>query len=223
MGTVIGDILPLAVGIAISPIPITAAILVLFAPRAGAASAGFLLGWLAGIVFATVVFVLIAGVAGPGDSSDPSAVVSWIRLILGIGLLLLAVKQWRNRPRPGQQPSLPKWMSAIDSVTLGRALALGFALAAINPKNLAMCVGAGIAIAGGGLTGGQAAVTVVIFTVIASWTVAIPVIGHAVAADRIRGPLNRLKEWLEANSSTVMSVLLLVIGVVLIGKGIGGL
>lgn len=223
MGTVIGDILPLAVGIAISPIPIIAAILMLFAPRAGAASAGFLLGWLAGIVFATVVFVLIAGVAGLGDSSDPSAVVSWIRLILGIGLLLLAVKQWHNRPRPGQQPSLPKWMSAIDSFTLGRALALGFALAAINPKNLAMCVGAGIAIAGGGLAGGQAAVTIVIFTVIAACTVAIPVIGHAVAADRIRGPLNRLKEWLEANSSTVMSVLLLVIGVVLIGKGIGGL
>ena len=41
--------------------------------------------------------------------------------------------------------------------------------------------------------------------------------------DRLRGPLDELKEWLQAHNAAVMSVLLLVIGAVLIGKGIGGL
>src|SRR4029453_18692301 len=50
MGSVIGEILPLAVGIAISPIPIIAAILMLLSPKAKATSVGFLLGWLAGIL-----------------------------------------------------------------------------------------------------------------------------------------------------------------------------
>jgi hypothetical protein len=35
--------------------------------------------------------------------------------------------------------------------------------------------------------------------------------------------LDEWKTWLGANTATVMSVLLLVIGVVLAGKGIGGL
>jgi hypothetical protein len=52
---VIGEILPLAVGIAISPIPIIVAILMLLSPRAKGTSVGFLLGWLAGIVIAIVL------------------------------------------------------------------------------------------------------------------------------------------------------------------------
>jgi hypothetical protein len=36
------------------------------------------------------------------------------------------------------------------------------------------------------------------------------------------GPLDRLREWLTRNNAVVMAVLLLVLGVALIGKGIGG-
>jgi hypothetical protein len=45
VGPVIGDLLPLAVGVAVSPVPIIAVILMLLAPRAGGASLGFLAGW----------------------------------------------------------------------------------------------------------------------------------------------------------------------------------
>ena len=48
MGGVIGDLLPTALGVAISPVPIIAVILMLLAPRAKAASVGFLLGWVSG-------------------------------------------------------------------------------------------------------------------------------------------------------------------------------
>lgn len=37
------------------------------------------------------------------------------------------------------------------------------------------------------------------------------------------GPLDVLRAWLQANNATVMATLILVIGVVLIGKGISGL
>lgn len=59
MGTVLGELLPLAVGVAVSPVPIIAVILMLLAPRAGGTGQGFLLGWVAGIVAAVVVFLLI--------------------------------------------------------------------------------------------------------------------------------------------------------------------
>jgi hypothetical protein len=62
MNEVIGEILPLAVGIAISPIPIIAAILMLLSPRVKGTSVGFLIGWLVGIVVAIVLFTLISSI-----------------------------------------------------------------------------------------------------------------------------------------------------------------
>ncbi|MGH3681044.1 MAG: GAP family protein [Natronosporangium sp.] len=222
MGPVLGELLPLAVGVAVSPVPIIAVILMLLAPQAGGTSRGFLAGWLAGIVLAVGGFVLVAGLAELGSPAERSALAAWIKLLLGLVVLALGVREWLGRPGPGEHRPLPKWMSAIGSVTTGRAAGLGFALAAVNPKNLAMAVAAGVAIGGGDLPAGQDVVAVVVFTLIAGATVAVPVIGYAVAAERMRGPLDRLKAWLEANNQTVMSVLLLVIGVVLVGKGLAG-
>src|SRR3954452_16607244 len=58
VGKVLGDLLPLAVGVAISPVPIIAVILMLLAPKAGRASTGFLIMWVVGIAAATTVFLL---------------------------------------------------------------------------------------------------------------------------------------------------------------------
>jgi Sap, sulfolipid-1-addressing protein len=128
MGAVIGDLLPLAVGVAISPIPIIAIILMLLAPKAGRASTGFGFGWLLGIVVVTTLVLLVAGGTAGASTGGPSAGVSWVKLVLGLLLLGVGVKQWRDRPKPGDETPLPKWMAAIDKVTPVRATALGFAL-----------------------------------------------------------------------------------------------
>jgi hypothetical protein len=218
MNGVIGGILPLAVGVAISPIPIIAAILMLFSARAGSTGTGFLIGWVLGILVVTGLFTVLSGSLTSGDSGATG--VSWTQVGLGALLLMLGLRQWRGRH---DQHGPPKWMTAIDSFTFVKAFGLGFALSAINPKNLLMGVGAGVAIGSGGLSIGQELVAIVIFTVIAASTVAVPVIAYAVARDRMRRPLDEAKAWLQANNATVMSVLFLVIGAVLIGKGLGGL
>ena len=112
-------------------------------------------------------------------------------------------------------------MAAIDQMTTGRGFVLGFLLSAVNPKNLLMAVGAGVIIGTGGLTVGEAAIVILVFVLIAACSVAIPVIAYLVASKRMAGPLESLRGWLVQNNATVMAVLLLVIGVVVIGKGIG--
>jgi threonine/homoserine/homoserine lactone efflux protein len=221
VGGVIGDILPLALGIMISPIPIIAAILMLLSPKAKGTSVGFLVGWVAGIVVALTAFILLASVipqSGP-DQSQPVAGV--IKIVLGAGMLLLAVKQWRSRPHPGEEPALPSWMSAIDGMTAGKGLGLGFLLSAVNPKNLLMAAGAGVVVGSAQLATGDLVIVVVVFTVIAAASVAVPVIGYLLASTSLTQPLESLRGWLVHNNATVMAVLLLVIGVTLIGKGIG--
>ncbi|WP_314148632.1 GAP family protein [uncultured Leifsonia sp.] len=220
MGSAIGDTLPLALGIAISPVPIIAAILMLLSPKARGTSVGFLLGWVVGIVVAVVVFTLLSGLLPENDPDASKPIAGTIKIALGALLLLLALRQWRSRPRQGEPEKLPKWMDAIDSMTAGRGFVLAFILAAINPKNLLLAAGAGVAIGTAGLSVGAATLVIVVFVVIAGCSVAIPVIGYLLAADRMRGPLDSLRGWLVHNNAAVMAVLLLVIGVVLIGKGI---
>ena len=221
MSTVIGEILPLALGIAISPIPIIAAILMLLSPKARGTSIGFLLGWVLGVVVAVVVFTFVSSLLTPSDGDDSKPIAGTVKIVLGVVLLLLAVRQWRSQPARGTDPPLPKWMAAIDSMTAVRALLLGLALSALNPKNLLMSVAAGVAIGFGGLSFGESALVTAIFTIIAASTVGAPVIAYLIAADRMAAPLESLRQWLVEHNAAVMAVLLLVIGVVLIGKGIG--
>lgn len=221
MGSVIGDILPLALGIAISPIPIIAAILMLLSPRAKGTSIGFFLGWVLGIVVALVVFILLASVITPADPDEPQPVAGVIKLLLGALMLALSVKQWRGRPQGDDEPTLPSWMAAIDQFTVAKGLGLGFLLSAVNPKNLLMGAGAGMTIGSAGLTTGGTVITVIVFTVIAAASVAIPVIGYLLASQAMAAPLQSLRVWLLHNNATVMAVLLLVIGVTMLGKGLG--
>lgn len=218
MNQVIGEILPLAVGIAISPIPIIAAILMLLSPRAKGTSVGFMIGWLAGIVVAIVLSSLLSSVIPP-ETGGRSPVAGVIKIILGVLLLVLAIKQWRTRPAKGDQASLPKWMSAIDSMSAVKALWLGFLLAAANPKNLLLAIAAGVVVGGAGLTVGQMAVVIIIFVLLAASTVLVPVFGYLIASARLAGPLDKLRQWLVDNNAVIMAVLLLVLGVALIGKG----
>lgn len=219
MGAVIGEFLPLAVGVAISPIPIVAVVLMLLSRAAGATGSGFALGWVAGIAVVTAVVVALANTLAGSEDDSPSAGVSWLKIALGAVLLGLALRQWRDRA----DTTVPGWMHAIDRMTFARAAGLGVLLSAVNPKNLLLCVSAGVVIGTAGLSGGSVAVALLVFTLIAAVSVVLPVAGYLVSAERLRAPLGSLKTWLQANNHAVMAVVLLVMGAVVIGKGIGGL
>lgn len=221
MGAVIGEILPLALGVAISPIPVIAAILMLLSPKARVTSVGFLLGWVLGIVVAVTVFTLLSSILPGQDADDSKPIHGVIQLVLGAGLLLLALRQWRGRPKAGEEPTMPKWIQAIDKVTFPGAFGLGFLLSAVNPKNLLLAAAAGVDIGSAGLDTGAIVLVIAVFTLIAASTVLVPVVGYLIAAEKLRGPLDALRVWLGKENAVIMAVLLLVIGVSLIGKGIG--
>jgi threonine/homoserine/homoserine lactone efflux protein len=104
-----------------------------------------------------------------------------------------------------------------------RLAAPGVALSAINPKNLLLTVAGAAAIAQTGISAGEQAVSLLVFTVIASIGVAAPVVIYFALGDRSRPLLERLKTWMARNNGVIMAVLLLVIRVKLIGDAISGL
>jgi threonine/homoserine/homoserine lactone efflux protein len=223
MGGVIGAILPHAIGIAISPIPIIAAILMLLSPRARRTSVGFLIGWLVGVFVATLVFAIAAAAVSTTTPSAGRPILGVVQVLLGLLLLFLALRQWRKRPRDGQEPALPAWLAAIDRLGFGTALGLGILLSAVNPKNLVLAASAGAIIGATNLSVGAVVGTIGIFTLLSSLTILVPVVGYLFAARRLEGPLRALHGWLVRENATIMAVLFLVLGAVVLGKGIAAL
>lgn len=223
MGTAIADILPLAIGVALSPIPIVAVILMLFSKQARSTSLGFLIGWFLGLAVVATVAVFVADPAQQATGGEESPLSAIVHIVLGLLLLFLAYRNWQKRPEPGEEVEMPKWMSSIDSMTAGKALGLGVLLSGVNPKNLALTLGAGVAIAAAGLNTTQAILALIVFIIVACISVAAPVVVYLVMGEKAASTLNNWKEWLTHNNSTVMMLLCLVFGIVVLSKGLGAL
>lgn len=224
MGQAIGDVLPLAIGVAISVVPIIALILMLITPKAKSNGIAFAVGWLLGLCVVGFGGLALATSAGLSTSSGASDGASGAKLLFGIVFLLLAVKQWRSRPAPGEDPVMPKWMATIDTFTAGKALVLGALLSGVNPKNLLLTLSAAATIAQvPGLSGSEQVIVMIVFILLGSLTVLAPLAVYLVKGARAAEALGEWKTWLSANNASIMCVLFLVFGVVLIGKGIGGL
>jgi threonine/homoserine/homoserine lactone efflux protein len=216
----IGQVLSFAVVVAISPIPIVGVVLMLGTPRARANGPAFLAGWLLGLSVVGVIVLLVAKGAGADDDGGASSGVSWLKIVLGLVLIALAVRRWRGRPRGDQVGELPTWMQAMDHFTAVRAAAMGVALSAVNPKNLIMTIGAAVAIVQTGASSADKFVALAVFVVIGTLGVGIPLVLFFVLGERAVRMLDGLKTWLATNNDTVMAVLLLVIGAKLLGDGI---
>jgi Sap, sulfolipid-1-addressing protein len=220
MGTAIGELLPLAVAIAISVTTIITMVLMLLSPRAKSRTVGLLVGCVVGVGGAVALFALLPSLLPTQDFNGSSLEAAVIKMVIGVLLVVLALRQWRGRPAEGDRVELPKWMAGVDSMMPGKALVLGLLLSAVVPKNLLLALSAGVIVGEAGLSVGQASVVIVVFTVIATSTVAIPVVAHLTAPERMRGPLESLREWLVVNNVTIMVLVLLMIGVVMIGNSI---
>ena len=223
MGDVIGQILSFAVGVAVSPVPVIAVVLMLTTDRGRVNGPAFVLGWIAGLALAGTAILLLAGQADASDGGEPATWVGVLKLMLGLGLLALAVKQWRGRPADSEAAELPSWMQKIDGFAPGRALALAVALAAINPKNLLLTVGAATTIAHAGLEAGEQAVALGVFILVASLGIGAPVAIYFALGEKSASLLGGLKDWMAHNNAAIMTVLLLVLGAKLLGDGITAL
>jgi threonine/homoserine/homoserine lactone efflux protein len=222
MGQALGNVLPLAVAIAIFPVPVIAVVLLLGPERELAKGAAFALAWCLGLTAVGAAMLLVGGAADGSDDGRPAGWLSLLLLALGLLSLAAAVKQLRSRPRAGEQPPTPGWMRTIGEFTTIRAGGAGFALAAVNPKNVLLAVAAGAEIAAEGLPANQQAGVLLCFVLVASVGVLAPVAVAVVLGERSRPLLDGIRRWMERNNAVVTAVLLLLIGVKLIGDAITG-
>jgi hypothetical protein len=218
----IGEVLPLAIAAAISPFPIIGVVLMLVTPRAKSNGPMFVVGWLVGLAVVGVVGLTVAGVAGASDDGEPSGTADTTQIVLGAALIVFALRQWRKRPKPGEVPDMPKWMSAVDHFSALQATISGIVLSAVNPKNLILSLAAATTIAASNLPGGDQALAYVVYALIATLGVAAPIVVYFTMGPRAASVLDGLKTWLAHNNAAIMAAVFLVIGGKVLGQGIAG-
>jgi len=221
--SVIGDLLPLALVVAVSPINIVAAILLLFSKRPVANATIYLLGFVLGVAAMLSGMTALADAIGLSPDTDRSRGTSALLLALGLFLIIVGVRKLSHRPGPEQKADQPSWMKGIGDFGAGQSFVVGASVGALNPKNIAVAFASAVVVATAQLPVGQQVGVIAIYTLVASIGVASPIVTAVTLGDRSETILSAWREWLDRNNGTVMAVIYLFFGVILLGKGIAGI
>ena len=211
-----GQLLPLALTIALSPLPLAALLLMLLAPDGFKSAVGFSIGWFLGVLLSATLLALLSSLLPHDRSAGSRALQVAIPLLLGIALIVLGVVQWHDRPSRGADVPLPRWLTALDRLSPARATIIGVGYAAFRPKNLVVAAAAGVVILGAHADPAAIVISGAVFTALASITMLGPVLAYAFGGVAVRGRLVRLREWLVRNMPVITIITVLLLGVFLI-------
>jgi hypothetical protein len=207
-----------ALGVAISPIPIGATLIILTSRVAVANAVSFAAGWIVGLSISAVTFTVI--VTGLNVTNSGPAWISLAELVMGLGFFAVAGRLWlRSRPDRLQ----PYLLDQVDRFTYRRSATLGTLLSCANPKVMALSLGAALSIAG---VRANALVTlseVALFVVIGAAGVLAPIAAYLALPRRGAATLAALRGWLARHERTVFTVFALAIGAFFIRNGIDSL
>lgn len=218
-GSVLTGLIPLGLVIALSPITVIPAVLVLQAARPRPSGLAFLGGWVLGLAALTALSVAASDALG-GLHQSPPAWASWLRVVLGAALVVFGLYRWLTRHRHTESPA---WMRSFANITPARAALTALALVVIRPDVLLICVPAGLAIGASGLSVADDWIAAAFFVAVAASTVAIPILAYTVAGHRLDDTMARLKDWMDKNNAALMAGILVVIGVMVLYNGIHAL
>lgn len=179
-GSVLAELIPLALVIALSPLSIIPAVLALHTDRPRPTGLAFLAGWLLGLAALVSLFVVTSGLVGSLDK--PPGWASWVRIVVGAVLIVFGGYRWATRKKSEHSPA---WMRKLSGLTPGRAVVTAAVLAVVNPKVLFICIAAGLAIGTAGIGVTHAWLAMIYFVVIAGSTVILPILAYAVSGERL--------------------------------------
>ena len=218
MWQALGALLPIAVAVAFSSVPLTVTILILLSPNRGRAALPFLIGWVIGV--AAVISLSAAGAAALSKPlrRGPDMAVVVLEILIGAALMVLAAIYLRRRS-PASGTGLPRWLAAVDSFGPVVCFAIAVVLS-LRPKGLLLGIAGGLALSAASLNADDAALLIIIYTGIASSTVVVPIIASLIAPQRMEPKLISARDWLIVNGRIVTSVMMFMIGVVILGYGL---
>ena len=218
----IGAALPAALAVALSPFPVIGIVLILAGRNGRRNGPLFATGWVVGLTVVAVLVVVVFSGADDPDSTS-SAIADWSRVVVGAALIILGVRKWWRRPRPGEVVDVPTWMGSLNDATAGKALLLGALLSGANPKNFVLTAAAATSMVEAGAHGSDLVVAVIVFVLVGSVTVVGAVLVHLLGGQRGTSLLDAVRQFMIANSTVITVVVMIILGANVLGAGLTGI
>ena len=237
MGELVVSLIPLVLGVVMSPLAIMALVAVLVSKRARANGTAYLVGWAVALVATLGVSFTVFGFLELHLQRDPPLWAVLVRLLIALLLILAAVWVYRRgRARAREMakavtpsdvvaaaPQLPGWLRAVDEFTPARSLLLGFAIFALNPVDVSCAVLAMLDVRGAEVSPATAATLIIAFAVIGIVPIAAPVFYTLVKGEAADPLLERVRSWIAGHTSVLNAGLLVLIGAMQLQKALSAL
>jgi len=209
------DLILIGLVISLEPIPLTAFIVVLASKNGVRKGAAFIFGWLLSLAIVIALTILVTGNKPPKPSTAPSLAALAVKILIGVVLLVIAVRQYRRlgRPKPPKDP--PKWQTGVDNMSLWFALALG---PLTQPWGL---VAAGIAtITEAKLSSFEDYLAIILFCLVSTSTYLAMEVYAGFRPVQTQALLDGIRTWIDTHRDQVIIILSTVLGFYLIGKSV---
>ena len=153
--------------------------------------------------------------------SGSNLITSTLLLVVGILMLISAVRKWRKEEDPDAPP--PKWMAALSGLSALQAFGMGALLMALSIKQWVFTLSAIAVIEQGQLSLAGNVLTYLFFVLAAQSLVLAPILVSAVAPVQAAKLLDAIQGWLERNNRAIIIAASSIFGVWFLWKGIAGL
>jgi Sap, sulfolipid-1-addressing protein len=223
MGGVIGETLPLGLGIALNPISIVVAILIIGTVNTPKNGIAFAFGWISGLTVLLVLTSLLVQVRSTADPVATRTIVHVGKIAFGLIFILVAAWGLRRRPRGGEDLGSQRWTHLVNEGSAVRSFGLGLFLSDFSIKNFALVAAAASVIGQAGLDNRGMAIAVATFVLICTIGILVPLFIRVFGNERGDRLLAVWREWLERNVAPITAVVMVLLGTHLIAQGIGGL
>jgi hypothetical protein len=217
MGQALGSLLPLGVAAAVSTVPILVTILILLSDKRDQSALPYLVGWVVGTLFLVTVGTIAASSLPQPRPRQPDTVVAALEIFVGVALVVLGLLALRRRDE-GSRGQEPKWAQAVGAFGAGRSLGLGLALN-LRPKGVLLCVAASLALNSADDGVENTAVLALVYTAIATSTVAVPIVATLLSPRTMEPRLVRARSWLDRNGPMVTATIMVMVGLLVAVAG----
>jgi Sap, sulfolipid-1-addressing protein len=205
----------IGLAVTLDPLPLTAFLIVLPSQRGTIKGAAFTFGWLVSLAIVVTITVLATGNNPPKPATAPSLASLAVKIVLGVVLVIIALRHIRARGQPKPPKKPPKWQAHVDSMSPWFALALAPTL---QPWVL---IGAGAAtVVQAKLSSWESFLALFAYCVIASSSYLAMELHTVFRPAQSQALLAKFRTWIDTHTDQVIIVGSLLIGFWLIGNSI---
>ena len=218
--TLLTQIIPLALGAAVSPTALMGIILLLSISK-NPKLQGF--GYYSGAIVLIIIVVALGAVLGAGitaASGKPNPILAGIDVLLGIFLIVFGVKRILKSQKSPKKRFQGGDKQKSNLVSFFKGFSFGFAMFLINFSTTIIVLDAGKEIGSSSADLTSKLIVVIILIFITLLVCEVPLLIYLLFPDKANNILSKVNRWMQKNGHYLMGVVILVIGVYLIWIGL---